>query len=359
MHHAGWRRSEAPCEVSVRRAVALSAHDAWWVGDSVAQEADMHRMGWRLSKRLARFPLVTRAIVPFERAGVRLTYQVHDRWLANRESRQLFVAGPPTLDDVQQRIAGGLRTDGVAVIPIDELVPDPALWRQMLDDGDRFVASAERTIGGTGEDRSHLKKKHLVRRHALDVELPLDDACLKLAVSSRLLDIVNSYLGMFAKCLYVDQWYTVPGGPEAERVSSQRWHRDYTDQQLVKVFIYLRDVDHGAGPFEFVLGSAQSGRYSQLWPWRPLGDTYPPPDGFERRIPPTAIATYEGPAGTVIFCNTSGFHRGGFATERPRVMTVYNYASPASLNALAKRNFRLAPATRLDRLPPAGRFALS
>jgi len=319
----------------------------------------MHRMGWRLSKRLARFPLVTRAIVPFERAGVRLTYQVHDKWLANPQSRELFLAAPPPLDDVQQRLADDLREDGVAVVSFDELVRDPESWRRMRDEADRFVASAERVVTGGGEERAHLRKKHLVRRHPLDVELPLDDSCLRLAVSSRLLDVVNSYLGMFAKCLYVDQWYTVPGGPEAERVSSQRWHRDYTDQQLVKVFIYLRDVDRGAGPFEFVLGSAQSGRYGQLWPWRPLGDTYPPPGEFERRIPASAIATYEGPAGTVIFCNTSGFHRGGFATERPRVMTVYNYASPASLNALAKRNFRLRAGTRLDDLPPAARFALS
>ena len=260
---------------------------------------------------------------------------------------------------MQQRIAEGLRKDGVAVIPFGELVRDPESWQRIRDEADRFVASAERVVNGGGEERAHMRKKHLVRRHPLDVELPLDDSCLRLAVSSRLLDVVNSYLGMFAKCLYVDQWYTVPGGPEAERVSSQRWHRDYTDQQLVKVFIYMRDVDRGAGPFEFVPGSAQSGRYGQLWPWRPLGDTYPPPAEFERRIPASAIATYEGPAGTIIFCNTSGFHRGGFATDRPRVMTVYNYASPASLNALAKRNFQLPPGARLDDLPPAARFALS
>jgi len=43
----------------------------------------------------------------------------------------------------------------------------------------------------------------------------------------------------------------------------------------------------------------------------------------------------------MIFCNTSGFHRGGYATgNRPRVMAVYNYSSPASLAALTLRNFR-------------------
>src|SRR2546422_390872 len=120
----------------------------------------MHRMGWRLSKRLARFPLVTRAIVPFERAGVRLTYQVHDRWLANPQSRELFLATPPVLDDVQQRIAEGLRKDGVAVIPFGELVRDPESWQRIRDEADRFVASAERVVTGGGEERAHLRKKH-------------------------------------------------------------------------------------------------------------------------------------------------------------------------------------------------------
>jgi hypothetical protein len=315
-------------------------------------------MGWRLSKRLA--PVVPPAAAllrPLERTGVRLTYGLHDRLLENPRSRRLFDHHPPVLDAVQQRIVGQLTADGIAVLPFRELVGDPGLWPRLAADAAAFVASATATLDG-GADRGHLRKKHLVRRHPLGVELSLDEPWLGLGISTRILDVVNSYLRMYAKCLYVDQWYTAPGGPESERVASQRWHRDFTDKHLVKVFIYLNDVSDEGGPFEYIPGSVPGGRYGALWPWRPLGDTYPPEDSLFKAIPATAPVTCTGSAGTVIFCNTSGFHRGGYATGRPRAMAVYNYASPASLASLSKRNFKVPGADLRQTLPAAARFAL-
>ncbi len=154
-----------------------------------------------------------------------------------------------------------------------------------------------------------------------------------------MLDIVNSYLRMWSKLSYADQWYTPPRGSEADRLGSMRWHRDYNDQHLVKVFVYLVDVDEGTGPFEYVPGSARSGPYADDWPWEPAGETYPPGDEFDQRVPSSAMKTFTAPAGSMIFCNTSGFHRGGFATEKPRNIFVYNYVSPAALEALVDRNF--------------------
>jgi hypothetical protein len=53
------------------------------------------------------------------------------------------------------------------------------------------------------------------------------------------------------------------------------------------------------------------------------------------RIPKSAHVPLTGREGSMIFCNTSGFHRGGYITgDRPRVMAVYNYSSPASLARL-------------------------
>ena len=61
----------------------------------------------------------------------------------------------------------------------------------------------------------------------------------------------------------------------------------------------------------------------------------------------------------MIFCNTSGFHRGGFATQKPRAMAIYRYTSVASLKALGQRNFRLAYPECLTGLPAAVRYALT
>src|SRR5205807_8022231 len=122
-----------------------------------------------------------------------------------------------------------------------------------------------------------------------------------------------------------------PREAEADRLAAMWWQRESTDQHLVKVLVFLVDVDAGTGPFEYVPGSARGGPYADIWPWQPAGETYPPQDEFEQRIPSSAVETFTAPSGSMIFCNTSGFHRGGFATENPRDIFVYNYVSPAAL----------------------------
>jgi hypothetical protein len=60
--------------------------------------------------------------------------------------------------------------------------------------------------------------------------------------------------------------------------------------------------------------------------------------------------------GTLIFCNTAGFHRGGFSTTSPRVLATATYSSPASLAALTTRSYDVNGS--LDDLDPPTRFAL-
>jgi hypothetical protein len=71
------------------------------------------------------------------------------------------------------------------------------------------------------------------------------------------------------------------------------------------------------------------------------------------------VRTFTAPKGTLIFCNTSGLHRGGFAEASPRVLAAVTYCSPASLHSLTERNYALAPGTDLQHLDPVVRFALS
>src|SRR4029079_2990775 len=91
------------------------------------------------------------------------------------------------------------------------------------------------------------------------------------------------------------------------------------------------------------------------WAWQPLGQNSPTEEELESRIPASAVQTFTGPAGTLLFCNTAGFHRGGFSTTQPRVLATATYSSPASLASLTVRSYtypgelcELAPATRRD-----------
>jgi hypothetical protein len=305
-----------------------------------------------------------------ERNAVRATYEAHDRFLSNSASRKQLRAHAPQLDPTQQRILGDLRAEGISVLPFQDLFTDPTVWAGLKQHADAFSARTEETLAnppaepepapGKKPKKNQRKKKkdYVVRSHDRNAPMDPTNPWLQLAVAPQILDTVNAYLGLWAKLTYVDVWYTVPrGDDEAERVASQRWHRDYNDRHLVKVFIYTTDVDEGAGPFEYVRGSV-GGAHAKAWPWRPLGDTYPPQEEFDKQIPASDVITLTGSAGTMILCNTSGFHRGGFATHTRRVMGVLNFVSPAAVEALCERNFSVDPDAVGD-LGAAARFALT
>jgi hypothetical protein len=315
----------------------------------------MHRTKTRFAAR------VNRVASGLERRGVVATYEVHDRLLANRSSRRRYAEVAPALDDAQRSVLEQLRTEGYVSLPFSELVSNPAVWQELEADAARFVAETEAGLaseseGGESTLRRRAGKEFLVRKYSWGVELGLDDPWLCLGVNPRLLDLANAYLEMWSKLEYVDVWYT-PAAGEDERRSSQRWHRDFNDRHLLKAFIYLVDVDEETGPFEYVPRSAPGGELDQLWPWRPLGHNYPPDDEFARQVDGRSV-TFTAPKCTIIFCNTSGFHRGGFATGKARVLATLTWDSPASLKALSERNYVFAGGADAD-LTEAQRYALT
>jgi hypothetical protein len=316
---------------------------------------DVHRKKTRLAARAQR---VAGAL---ERRGIRATYELHDRVLANRRSRRMYGRNVPGLDETQQRIVDALDADGYAIVPFADLADEAsraAVERQGADFVAETEAALEREARGERDEtlRRRQGKEFVVRLHSYgDVRLGPDDPWLSVCLSRRMLDVASSYLRMWPVLEYIDVWYTAPQPQDAERVASQRWHRDYDDRHLLKAFLYLVDVDEETGPFEYVPGSAGKGPYAKEWPWRPLGENYPSPEALRERVPDTAVKTFTAPKGTVILCDTSGFHRGGFATGKPRVLATATYASPASLRSLTERNYTFTGSP--DSLDPLQRYA--
>jgi len=236
------------------------------------------------------------------------------------------------LTPVQQRVLGELREAGIAILPFEELIPEPALWQELQEDMAAFVERAEaRLAAGKGGG----KKKFLIRRYErgkskLPVEpaiLPSDGPWLRYAAGDELLGIVNAYRGALTKLVDFDQWYTLPVGDAGEREDSQQWHRDPEDQHVVKVFLYFSEVDDEAGPFEYILSSAEGGKYGDVYPWGKGTPRYPPTEELERLIPAAERVSATGPVGTLVVCDTSGFHRGGFARSKPRILSTHTYVN--------------------------------
>jgi len=235
---------------------------------------------------------------------------------------------PPELNAVQQRVVDGLRAEGIAVIGFQELFGE-SRWEELQAYVEPFVA--ERTEALAARGPKPLKKDDLIERRfhsrkegAERHVFPLDDPWLRTCASTTMLDIVDTYRGEHTLLHYLDNWFTVPYPEIEERMASQRWHRDPEEEHVVKVFTYFSDVDESAGPFEYVRGSPSGGRYGELWPWDP-DSRHPPTDELDQATAAEDRLSLTGPPGTMIFCDTGGFHRGGFARAKPRVMGTSTY----------------------------------
>jgi hypothetical protein len=311
----------------------------------------MHRQKTKFSHR------INRVASALERRGIRATYELHDRALSNRKSRRHFAHDRPQLDETQQRVLSEVDAEGFSVVAFGDLFPEEH-WSEIERMRDRFVAGTEADLAAGGENvRVREGKEFVVRLHSYGVDIGLDDPWFRACASHGMLDIANGYLRMWSKLEYIDVWYSVPQPASAERISSQRWHRDYNDKHLLKAFLYLVDVDPEMGPFQYIPGSQPGGPYADAWPWSPLGQNYPTEEELAEKIPASAVHTFTAPKATLIFCNTAGFHRGGFSTTDPRVLATVTYSSPASLASLTERSYEFAGS--LDELDVPTRFALT
>lgn len=309
----------------------------------------MHRQRTKLAAR------VNRVASAVERRGIVATYELHDRLLSNRTSRRRHSASPPELDSVQQQLVEQLDAEGYVTIPFGDLHDDTPLHEEIDRFADDFVERTERAIAdGTAKVRPG--KEFVAREYSFEgATLDAGDPWFRACVSRRMLDVANGYLRLWSKLSYVDYWYTAPQPADDDRIASQLWHFDFDDKLLLKAFLYLTDVDEGTGPFEYVPGSQPGGRYHGVRPWAPMGYGRVGEDEVAAQVPADQVATFTAPRGTLIFCNTSGLHRGGFATTGPRVLATATYCSPASLAALSRRNYTSTLATD----DPAVRFAVS
>lgn len=262
---------------------------------------------------------------PLALKGIRSYFAFRFFWpvwyyVLNREGRRLYGQSGKTLDAVQERISRDLRRDGIAVAHVDELFPCRDLLNRLREYTERERVNAE--------TRTH--KTFLKNLWDGVPTIDLANPFVRFAVDNKILGCINAYMGMFTKFYYFTLNVTMPVPEGSEAVQSQRWHRDPEDKKLCKIFLYLSDVDETAGPFTYIRGTQHGGKWRALAPQEPPRGSYPPADKIERIIPREDMLVGTGRAGTIIFCDTSGIHKGGYATKKERLMFTAGYCSKAT-----------------------------
>ena len=283
---------------------------------------------------------------------VRAFYPVWFYWF-NRKNRllyrQWYVKSKPQIDATGRRVINDLKRDGIAVVSLDALFPGRNLFEGLKFYTNELVARAA----------TRTTKEFLRYLWEAEPALNLNDPFVKLALERPVLDVVNAYMGMCAKFYYLTLNVTVPVIAGSSAVQSQRWHRDPEDKRMCKVFLYLTDVNSASGPFTYVKGSQMGGKWRHIFGQKPPVGFYPPPGAVDKIVPPDEMMAGVAPAGTLIFCDTSGLHFGGYATERERIMFTGGYCSSASAWPLRfKYPSNFADEIKAKGLDPVQRHAL-
>ncbi len=250
-------------------------------------------------------------------------FSVRNSWpvwygILNRDARMHYHKSPPSLNTEGTRLLPELKRDGITVTTLDKLFPNENILESLQTWEQNHKPREE----------SGSKKKFLREYWDLVPSLDFTNPFLRLSLDTRVLAIVSAYMEMSTHLTYFGLCETIPQ-KDIVPAQSQRWHRDPEEKRMLKMFIYLNDVDRSAGPFTYARRTVYGQEYGHLFPQKPPEGVYPPEKEVLASIPHELIGEMTGSAGTVIFCDTSGLHFGGRATDKHRIMFTAAYHSPA------------------------------
>lgn len=237
------------------------------------------------------------------------------------------------LTTVEENLVKQLDEDGVAVTSIDTII-----GASQFDQLDQSVAGLlEKMKGETAEVKLNAENIGKIGSKTFNLEMlgsellfNPEDVVASFAMSGSFLRIANTYFRMITKLRYYNVWYTAASNSTARE--SQLWHFDREDNYILKVFLYLGDVDEGTGPFTYAPGTHKKGRFRYITP------EFFDEGGVKRTTDQQMDAVYPrrdwkictGKKGTLIFADTRGYHKGGEAKTSDRLMFTCMYTSPAS-----------------------------
>ena len=202
----------------------------------------------------------------------------------------------------------------------------------LSEDGQSALAQAsELVLGLANAAEANVKGPQTRQRKKYLVELvhgasthDADSPLLKVALDIKLLEIVASYLGLWPSLYSIGAWLNYPIGEPP--MSSQLWHRDPEDLKIIKVFIYLVDVDEERGPFCYIPETQSFSKHANLVPVH-KDSMRITDEEMATAIGPENWIKCTGPVGTMILADTVGFHRGGYAKHGNRVLITFTYTS--------------------------------
>ncbi len=164
----------------------------------------------------------------------------------------------------------------------------------------------------------------------------------------RLLNIVENYIGLPVAYHGV---HLRKDFANIEQFQTLLWHKDIEDRRVIKIIVYLNDVEEKHGPFEYIPISSisRSQAYRIQGKIKNLGGI--DDQTLNKIVPKAAWKSCPGPAGTVIIADTRRIlHHGTLRSEERSTLFFVYTSDPAKRPELCTHYWdNTYPRPNLDR----------
>ncbi|MGD1871861.1 MAG: 2OG-Fe(II) oxygenase [Mastigocoleus sp.] len=215
---------------------------------------------------------------------------------------KLSVADKEIIEDIQQ--------EGVAIRSLTDL---------LIPNTKKLFKSALEIIPDIPDNLKKEGREYVV--HATSEQIMSHPEIFLWGLEERLLNIVENYLGL--PVAYHGAYFRRDIANQVEH-KSRLWHIDVEDRKILKIIIYLHEINQDNGPFEYLSKDATAEAIKSL----KYKHGYIQDETMQKIISSNNYQSCLGAQGTVIFAATSKiFHRGKLPKSNDRFAIFYDYTS--------------------------------
>jgi hypothetical protein len=213
----------------------------------------------------------------------------------------------PALSPTNQCIVDAIRKEGAFITSLEAL--SLPLTEKLLDGAKVILANNPKAPAFETQYVYHVDSAKIIENSEIFLW----------GLQERLLDIAENYLGV--PVAYRGSLFQKDFANE-QQVLTRLWHKDPEDHRLLKIAVYLNDVDAEGGPFEYIpkhFNSTLSSLKGQLL----FSDAE-----VAKHLDLSNCVSCTGLAGTVVFFDSHHvFHRGKMPIKSHRDAIFFNYHS--------------------------------
>ena len=230
--------------------------------------------------------------------------------------RYFFIKTLPCLNINEKKIVSELNKKGGYITTLDKI-----LSQENMSDFQKHAGKLKELL------QSNIKQSKIKNyvHHLTNDQFNKNPEIIKLGLCDSFLNIAEAYIGQPLAYRGV----TVRGDlANDEVVETRLWHVDGEDRKIVKIILYLDDVDDKTGPFQFI--SKQNLPRNKKFP-KHLNACLPGRTSEEdmlKKIDDKLWITCTGKKDTLVVVDTcSVYHRGKLPVDRNRYTAFYCYNS--------------------------------